>query len=126
MRGNRGGDYILSWQATEPASGQVLAQGRKTVSLGPGRRTVVVGLERGVLIAAYREKVLKGAGSTTVGEVLRITATVVPVPSPEESAALPPREVQNLATGQSALRSDFSVDLGFSFQLPVAPAVQTD
>lgn len=132
MRGNRSGDYHISWQVTEPTYGQVLAQGREMVSLGPGRRTVVIGLERGVLIAAYREKVLRGTGgaggtgSVTVDEAFRLAATVEPVLSSEESAALPPREVQNLALGQSSLRSDVGVDVRFSFQLPAAPTVQTD
>jgi hypothetical protein len=129
MRGNRGGDYHISWRMTETASGQVLAQDRKMVTLGPGRRTVVIGFVRDNLIAAYREKILEdmgGAGGTSVDETFRLTASVAPALSPEENAALPPREVRNLALGQSLLRSDSGIDIRFSFQLPVAPAVRTD
>jgi len=126
MRGNRSGDYRISWQVTEPTSGHVLVAGRKVVSLGPGRRTVVISLARDGLIEAYRESVLKEAGRGVIDEVFRLAATVELVPSPEESAALPPLEIQNLAIGQSSLRSVAGTDLPVSFQLPVAPAVQTD
>gem|GEM_PF-4327794 len=126
IRGNRGSDYHISWQVTEPTNGQVLAQGREMVSLGPGRRTVVIGLKRGAIIAAYREKVLKDAGGVKVDEAFHLAATAEPALNPEESAALPPREVQNLAIGQSSLRSGVGIDLHFSFQLPAAPAVRTD
>ena len=127
MRGSRRGDYNISWRLIEPTSGQVLAEGRKMVSLGPGRRTEVIGLERGAIIAAYREKVLGGAGGdVVVDEAFRLAATVEPALSPEESAALPPREVQNLVVGQSSLRSDVGIDVRFSFQLPATPAIQTD
>lgn len=129
MRGSRNGDYHISWQVTEPTDGQVLAKGRKTVALGPGRRTMVIGFERGVLSAAYREKVhgaTGGTGSVKIDETFRFAATVEPVLSPEERAAMPPREVQNLELGQSSLRSGDGVDVPISFQLPAAPTTQTD
>lgn len=126
MRGNRNGDYQISWRMIDPTTGQALVEGRKMVSLGPGRRTVVIGLARGTLVSTYREKVLGGAGGVAVDEAFRLAATVEPALSPEESAALPPDEVQNLALGQSSLRSDAGVDVRLSFQLPTAPAAQTD
>ncbi len=126
MRGSRNGDYHISWQVTESAHGQVLAEGRKTVALGPGRRTMVIGFERGVLSAAYREKVHGGTGGVKIDETFRFAATVEPVLSPEERAAMPPREVQNLELGQSSLRSGDGVDVPLSFQLPAAPTTQTD
>ena len=132
MRGSRNGDYRISWQVTESTHGQVLAEGRKTVALGPGRRTMVIGFERGVLSAAYREKVhgatggTGGTGVVEIDETLRFAATVEPVLSPEERVAMPPREVQNLELGQSTLRSSDGVDVPLSFQLPAAPTTQTD
>ena len=126
MRGNRDGAYHIAWQVTEPASGQILAQGRETVSLGPGRRTVVIPLARDSLIEAYREKVLNGADEIVADVNFRLAATVEPALNPEESATLPPLEVQNLALGQSSLRSDVGIDLPVSFQVYDTPAIQTD
>ena len=126
MRGNRSGDYHLAWQITEPASGQVLAEGSELVSLGPGRRTVVISLARDGLIEAYREKVLKSAAGAAVDALFRLAATVEPALSPEEKATLPPTEIQNLAAGQSSLRSDVGTDFPMSFKLPDAPSIQTD
>jgi hypothetical protein len=126
MRGNRAGDYRISWQVTESAHNEVLAQGRTIVSLGPGRRTVVVPLARNEIVEAYREKVLKGAGRALVDETFRLAVTVAPVLSPKEIAILPPREVENLAAGHSSLHSYVGIDLSISFEVPAAPAVQTD
>lgn len=126
MRGNRSGDYHLTWQVVEPANGQVLADGRQLVSLGPGRRTVVVPLARDHMIEAYREKVLKGAGGVSIDALFRLAAAVEPALSPEESAALPPSEIQNLAAGRSALRSDVGIDFPMSFQVPDVRSIQTD
>jgi len=126
MRGNRAGDYHISWTVTESTHGQVLAEGREMVSLGPGRRTVVIPLARDGLIEAYREKLVKGAGGVIVDEAFRLAATLEPALSPDESAVLPPREIQNLAIGRSSLRSVAGIDLPMSFQLPAGPAIQTD
>ncbi len=126
MRGNRAGDYHISWQVTEPTDGQRLAEGREMVSLGPGRRTVVIPVARDGLIEAYREKVLKGAGGVVVDQPFLLTATVEPALSPKENAVLPPREIQNMAMGRSSLRSNAGVDLPMTFQVPAAPTVQTD
>lgn len=124
-RGKRTGVYQILWQVTDPTSGQVLAKGRETASLGPGRRTVVIDFKRSALIGAYRDKVLTGAGGVVAATAFRLTATVEPALSPADRAALPPRAIENLATGQSPLRSEAGVDLPVSFRLPVVPSFQT-
>ncbi|HEY5597862.1 MAG TPA: hypothetical protein VIK47_03560, partial [Kiloniellales bacterium] len=90
--------------------------------LGPGRRTVVIALDRATLIAAYRDSVLTGAGGVKVDEAFRLAVMVEPIPSPAERASMPPRELQNLAIGQSSLRSGGEVAVPMSFQVSAAAA----
>jgi hypothetical protein len=126
VRGVRDGTYQFAWEITEPTYGRTLDSGEETLTLEPGRRTIIIGLEMGRLAAAYREKVLTGAGGVLIQETLHLSAHLTPVPDPAEQEILPPAELQDLIDGRSPLRDVGTGTVAVSFQIPPVPEQTTD
>jgi len=126
VRGVRSGPYRFTWEIAEPTHGRMLDSGGRTVTLDPGRRTIIIVLDLGRLAAAYREMVPTGASGGLVKETLRLTASLEPEPSATERDALPPGELQDLASGHSALRDAGASTVPAALQIPSEPAHSTD
>ena len=126
VRGSRRGTYRFDWEIADSTDGRTLDSGGETLPLEPGRRTIIIQLDLGRLAAAYRTQVPTGAGGGLIKEMLRLTASLEPVPSPTERAALPPRELQDLAAGRSPLRDVRDGTVPASFQVPSVPPPGTD
>ena len=75
-------------------------------------------LDARTIITRYHDLVLGGRAVTVeVGERFRIEATLAPVLDEAKRTQLPPREIQDLSLGQSALIDRATTELDIEFRI---------
>jgi len=78
-------------------------------------------LDRGAVVRRYREEILSHGGRPVlIDQDFRLLLTLEPVLDAGERAALPPREIDNLARGVSDLRFDLRAEVAMRFEVPAA------
>ncbi len=117
-QGARGGAYRLTWALRASGTGKILTEGTRSLALDPGGNRAHLPLDARTIITRYHDLILGGRAVTVeVGERFRIEVTLAPVFDEAERARLPPREIQNLSLGQSALIDRATTELDIEFRI---------
>ena len=114
-KGQRAGEYRLTWRVADTGFGAALATGNEVIRLQPGDGKTEIVFTLDELARSYRAKVLHGGGSVLVDETFCLEVSLTPLFSETEREALPPGEQRRLDAGESPLRSLKSIKFPVRF-----------
>jgi F0F1-type ATP synthase membrane subunit c/vacuolar-type H+-ATPase subunit K len=116
--GARAGLYQLLWRLEDPLYRTALTTGDDRITLDEARPGFEVIFDRQAIAESYHEAILKSAAANVLVEQdFTLVLILEPVLRPEELAAIPPREVENLRRGFSHLRHQTRDQIAVRFRL---------
>jgi hypothetical protein len=116
--GAREGLYQLLWRLEDTLYRTTLVEGDGQVTLDETRPGFELTFDRRAIVESYHESILKSAAADVLVEQdFTLVLILEPVLRPEELAAIPAREVENLRRGVSHLRHQTRAQIPVRFLL---------
>jgi len=116
--GTREGVYQLLWRLEDTLYRTALSEGDGQITLDEARPGFELTFDRRVIAESYHETILKSAAADILVEQdFALVLILEPVLRPEELAAIPAREVENLRRGFSHLRRQTRAQIPVRFRL---------
>ncbi len=116
--GQAAGRYRLGWRIDYSLYNAILLEGTRDLSLEHGTNEIDLDLDQNLIARSYRKAVLQGSpAAVLVDQTFEGELWLEPLLSSEQTARIPPREIQNLSLGYSELRDHRKITVPVKFKI---------